>query len=141
MIRLSQTRPQSQILYAISRHGPIGITEIGKMVTGDISRPTLLAISRNCMTMGSSLPPVWRARSNTPSQRTLSARMILTLACMNQPTQRQPKHFLTTHFFDSYETIFSDDETKKLSETTKQYRAWKKILRRSIKRSRMSVAR
>ncbi|MEK7128920.1 MAG: Fic family protein [Patescibacteria group bacterium] len=125
MIRLSQTRPQSQILYAISRHGPIGITEIGKMVTGDISRPTLSRYIKELHDHGLIITSgLARAVKYSITKNAIRAYDFDTSVYESTDTATTQTLFNHT-LFDSYETIFSDDETKKLSETTKQYRAWK----------------
>src|SRR3989344_865616 len=125
MIRLSQINSQSQILYTISRHSPLGITEIGKKVTGSISRPTLsryikeLREHRLIVASGS-------ARAVKYSVAKGGIRAYNFDINVYESTDTATTQTLFNHnLFDSYETVFSDNELKKLTETTKQYRVWK----------------
>ena len=125
MIRLSQKGRQSQILYAISRHGPIGITKIGKWVAGDISRPTLSRYikelrNHNLITATG----LARAVKYSVARSTVRAYDFDTGVYESNDTATAQTLF-NHNLFDSYETVFSDDEIKKLDEVTRQYRVWK----------------
>lgn len=125
MIRLSQSRTQSQILYAISRHTPIGITEIAKLITSSISRPTLSRYLRELSDAGLIISSgSARAVRYSITRRAIRAydfNLGVYDASDTATAQTQFNHNL----FDSCETIFTEEEIKLINETTLQYREWK----------------
>lgn len=125
MIRLSQIKPQSRILYAVSRHSPIGITEIEKMVTESVSRPTLSRYIRELRDHGL-ITASGFARAVKYSVAKGGIRAYDFDTGVYESADTATAQTLFNHaLFDSYEIIFSDDELEKLGETTKQYQAWK----------------
>lgn len=125
MIRLSQIKPQSRILYAISQHGPIGITEIEKRTGGGISRPTLSRYIKELKGCGLITPSgTARAVKYSVAQNAIRA-YDFDLNVYNSNEISTAQTLFNHKLFDAYEQIFSDDETAKLVETTGQYREWK----------------
>src|SRR3989344_7111126 len=125
MIRLTQLKPQSHILYAISQHGPIGIAEIAKKVGGAISRPTLSRYIKGL-------------RENNLIASSGTARAIkysivrdgiraydFDLSVYDSSSATTAKTLFNHNLFGLCEIIFSDDEIRKLNEATKYYHEWK----------------
>jgi len=125
MIRLSQTKTQAQILYTISRHSPIGVTEIEKMITGSISRPTLSRYLKELRDAGLiTASGSARAVKYSIAQGAIRAYdfdLDVYEANSIATTQTPFNHNL----FISCETVFTDKELKKIIDTTAQYRTWK----------------
>ncbi len=126
MIRLSQTTAQSQILYAISRHGSLGATEIEKFTEVDVSRPTLSRYLRELRDAGiTTASGSGRATTYSITQGTIRSYDFY-LGVYDESSEPATAKTLFNHnLFDSCETIFTDDEIKKIAETTAQYRTWK----------------
>lgn len=125
MIRLSQIKTQSLILYVVSRHSPIGISEVSKRIGGNISRPTLsryfkeLKDSRLVSTTGF-------ARAITYSIARNGIRAYdFDLDVYESSDTATATTIFNHNLFDSYEQIFTDDEIGKLTEATTKYREWK----------------
>lgn len=125
MIRLSQIKPQSQILYAISQHGPIGATEIAKNIGVSISRPTLSRYIKELKEYGLITPSgTARAIKYSVTQNAIRA-YDFDLNIYNSNEISTTQTLFNHKLFDSYEQIFSDDELEKLTENTERYREWK----------------
>lgn len=125
MIRLSQIKPQSRILYAISQNGPIGITELEKRVRLKISRPTFSRYLKE-LKDSSIISASGTARSikytivNGPIRA-----YNFDLDVYNSNNIATAQTLYNHNLFNSCEQVFTDDELKKLTETTKQYHGWR----------------
>lgn len=125
MIRLSQTKPQSQILYIISRHSPIGTTEIERMFTGSISRPTLSRYLKELRDNGLiAISGLGRAAKYSIAQSAIRA-YDFDLDVYNSNDTATAQTLFNHNLFNSYETIFTNEELRKIIEATAQYRSWK----------------
>ncbi|MEK7568950.1 MAG: Fic family protein [Patescibacteria group bacterium] len=124
MIRLSQIKPQSQILYAISQHGPIGTAEIAKRLGDSISRSTLSRYIKELKEFGLITPSgIARAIKYSVTQDAIRA-YDFDLSVYNSNEISTTQTLFNHNLFGLCEQVFSDDEIKKLEETTEQYRQW-----------------
>lgn len=125
MIRLSQIKPQSQILFAVSRYSSIGVTEIAKMVTENISRPTLSRYLKELRGAGL-ITSSGSARAVKYSIMHGAIRAYdFDLDVYNSTDTATAQTLFNHSLFSSCEAVFSDDELAKISETTELYRIWK----------------
>lgn len=125
MIRLSKIKSQSGILYVISRNGPIGISGIKEKIAGDISRQTLSRYIRelkeNSLVVSSGSA---RAVKYSITQGAIRA-YDFDLDMYESSDTATATTLFNHNLFDFCEQVFTDDEIKKLSETTERYRQWK----------------
>ncbi len=125
MIRLSQITAQSQILYAISRHGPIGTTEIEKITKVSVSRPTLSRYLRELCDNGLiTASGLGRAVKYSITQGAIRS-YDFDLAVYETNDTATSKTLFNHNLFNSCEQIFTDDEITKINESTEKYRQWK----------------
>ncbi|MFZ2303634.1 MAG: Fic family protein [Minisyncoccia bacterium] len=125
MVRLSKIRPQSQILYAISRYGQLGIAEISKKIGGDIPHTTLSRYIKELRGHGLIVHTgLGRAIKYSIVQGAIRA-YDFDLGVYNSNDTTTAKTLFNHNLFDSCETTFSDEELQKIVETTELYRAWK----------------
>jgi len=125
MVRLSKIKQESQILYAISQHGPIGISEINKRLGENTPHTTLsryikeLRDNSLIAALGSG-----RAVKYAITQGAIRA-YDFDLSVYNSSDIATSQTLFNHNLFNSCESVFTDEELKKINEITAQYRAWK----------------
>lgn len=113
MVRLSKIKPQSQILYAVSQHGPIGIAQISSKMGGDIPHTTLSRYLKELKDYGLITPDgLGRAVKYSVTQGPIRA-YDFDLSVYDTSDTATSKTLFNHNLFDSCEAIFSDDEIKK----------------------------
>ncbi len=125
MIRLSQIKAQSQILYIIARHSPIGITGIEHMLTKKVSRPTLSRYLKEL-------------RDNHLIVQSGAARNVTytinhdgihaydyDLTVYDSSDTSTAQTLFNHELFTTCDHVFSHDEQARLNEATKRFREWR----------------